>query len=72
MKKLSDSNNAKQNLSMLESHIPAPLTCLPDFLPPKMIEISTFKIKFSAFPFSTEHEDSVWSGSSGNNLTHCP
>ena len=64
---------------MLDSHIHAPLTvpfqlvnsdlCL---ITPKMIEISTFKIEFSAICFSTEHEDSVWSGSSGNNLTLCP
>ena len=57
---------------MLDSHIPTPLTFFPIFLPPKVIEISTFKIKFSAIRFSTEHEDSVWSGSSGNNLTLCP
>ena len=57
---------------MLDSHIPTPLTFFPIFLPPKVIEISTFKIKFSAIRFSSEHEDSVWSGSSGNNLTHCP
>ena len=48
------------------------LTVIFAWLPPKMIEISTFKIEFSAICFSTEHEDSVWSGSSGNNLTLCP
>ena len=79
MKKSADSNNAKQNPSMLDRHSHAPLTVLFQLVYNDLRQTTTkndFKYQHSKFNlvlfFSTEHEDSVWSGSSGNNLTHCP
>ena len=79
MKKLADSNNAKQNPSMLDSHSHAPLTVLFQLVYNDLRQTTTkndFKYQHSKFNlvlfFSTEHEDSVSSDSSGINLTLRP
>ena len=79
MKKSADSNNAKQNPSMLDRHSHAPLTVLFQLVYNDLRQTTTkndFKYQHSKFNlvlfFSTEHEDSVSSDSSGKNLTLRP